>query len=314
VKLLELLKARFGEAPLQSCEVMMKDIQDSLRVDKAVREAKGLNPSSEEITQARRAMARNRDQTSINAEGFLRPSIHTKILSRLFWPQLHEGTYKVPSEIALLQDAYEKGFETLKNARKLKWLNTLGQAVVELELKDRVVKEEVWTWQAAVIYAFQDNDKTGDGGGAIRQCKDLAIELEMDESLVRKACQFWAEKQVLEEQGGGVFQVLESLEHQTPDRSKAAAMAREKTHISEDDDFQDGNMVMNGDMQIYWQFIQGMLKNSAAQMPLQQIAMMLKMLVADGFPYSNEQLGAFLAKKIDGGELELAGGKYKLKK
>jgi anaphase-promoting complex subunit 2 len=67
-------------------------------------------------------------------------------------------------------------------------------------------------------------------------------------------------------------------------------------------------------MQMYWQFIQGMLTNSSSQMPLQQIAMMLKMLIVEGFPYSNEELQEFLGGKVASGELEVSGGKYKLKR
>ena len=66
--------------------------------------------------------------------------------------------------------------------------------------------------------------------------------------------------------------------------------------------------------QMYWQFIRGMLKNSSSQMPLGQIAMMLKMLIPEGFPYSNEELQGFLGRKVSEGELEFVGGKYRLKK
>lgn len=66
--------------------------------------------------------------------------------------------------------------------------------------------------------------------------------------------------------------------------------------------------------QVYWQFVVGMLTNSGPAMPLGQIAMMMKMLIADGFPWSNEELQEFLGEKIAEGELELAGGKYKLVK
>jgi anaphase-promoting complex subunit 2 len=65
---------------------------------------------------------------------------------------------------------------------------------------------------------------------------------------------------------------------------------------------------------IYWQFILGMLTNSAPAMPLGQIAMMMKMLITDGCDWSNEELQGFLDGKIAAGELELAGGKYRLPK
>ena len=47
-------------------------------------------------------------------------------------------------------------------------------------------------------------------------------------------------------------------------------------------------------------------------MPLGQIAMMMKMLMPDGCPWSNEELQEFLGEKITEGELELVGGKYRL--
>jgi anaphase-promoting complex subunit 2 len=40
----------------------------------------------------------------------------------------------------------------------------------------------------------------------------------------------------------------------------------------------------------------------------------LKMLVPDGFPYSNEELQELLGWKVGEGELEFVAGKYKLKK
>src|SRR5277367_2739576 len=129
MKLLGLLKARFGEAPLQSCEVMIKDIQDSRRVDGVIRKNQKLDPSAQEIAAARESPDMlNQDYT--NPEGFLKPSLHAKILSRLFWPQLQSESYRVPDDIVQLQKRYEQGFESLKNSRKLTWLHGLGQATV----------------------------------------------------------------------------------------------------------------------------------------------------------------------------------------
>lgn len=57
-----------------------------------------------------------------------------------------------------------------------------------------------------------------------------------------------------------------------------------------------------------------MLTNASATMPLGQIAMMMKMLIQDGFPWSNEELQEFLAERVAEGEMEIVGGKYKLVK
>jgi len=311
---LELLKVRFGEAPLQACEVMLKDIQDSGRVNGVIRRNQKLDPSEEEIGAARA----NPDMLdeNLNPEGLLKPSLHAKILSRLFWPQLHDEGYRVPDDIAKLQKRYEEGFESLKASRKLTWLQALGQATVELEFEDRTIVEEVHTWQATIIWAFQ-NEAAGPVG-LTRTVDELAQNLEMEETLVRSALKFWVNKLVLHEISPNTFAVLETLNQEDRERSnaQAAASAASGTHDESVDDVglagNDG--IGKEKMGMYWQFIQSMLTNSSSQMPLQQIAMMLKVLIVDGFPYSNEGLQELLERKVVEGKLELVGGKYKLKK
>jgi anaphase-promoting complex subunit 2 len=280
IKVLDLLKARFGEAPLQSCEVMLKDIQDSRRVD---------------------AMITN--------EQNLVDSLHAKILSRLFWPQLHDESYHIPDAITELQKSYEQGFEALKASRKLTWLHALGQATVELELADRTIVEEVHTWQATVIWAFESEEP-----GVTRSIEQLVETLEMDEALVRSALKFWVHKLVLQEVSEDTFSVLETLNQEDRARSNAQAAAGRSKSTDDGQALGMSEGMKTEKMQMYWQFIQGMLTNASSQMPLQQIAMMLKMLIVDGFPYSNEELQEFLSWKVQTGELEVNGGKYRLKK
>jgi anaphase-promoting complex subunit 2 len=57
-----------------------------------------------------------------------------------------------------------------------------------------------------------------------------------------------------------------------------------------------------------------MLTNASASMPLAQMAMMMKMLIADGFAWGNEELQDFLGEKVAAGEMEVVGGKYRLVK
>ncbi|KAL2065116.1 hypothetical protein VTL71DRAFT_4256 [Oculimacula yallundae] len=314
IKVLELLKIRFGEAPLQACEVMLKDIQDSSRVNGVIRRNQNLDPSEQEI-HAATSKASMTDE-DLNPEGLHKPSLHAKILSRLFWPQLHEESYLIPESILLLQKRYEEGFETLKAARKLTWLHALGQATVELELEDRTIIEEVHTWQATVIWEFQ-SDGTANAEPQ-RSVQELVNCLEMDEALVRSALKFWVNKLVLHEVSPNTFAVLETLNKEDRARSNAQAAASAATGGGEDSVDDTGLAANDGigkeKMGIYWSYIQGMLKNSSSQMPLQKIAMMLKMLISDGFPYSNEELQEFLGRKVADGSLDLVGGKYKLKK
>lgn len=248
-------------------------------------------------------------------EGMLKPSLHAKILSRLFWPQLHDESFRVPDQVAQLHERYERGFESLKASRKLTWLHALGQATVELELTDRTITEEVHTWQATVIWAFQED---GNGEAVVKRSVNNLVEtLEMEEALVRSALKFWVNKLVLQEIEKDTFAVLETLNQEDRARSNAQATANA---AAAPDDSADETALMTNDgitteeRQVYWQFIQGMLKNASSQMPLQQIAMMLKMLVPDGFPYSNEELQELLGARVADGDLEFVGGKYRLNK
>ena len=283
---------------------MLKDIQDSGRVNALIRRNQGLAPGEEGIN----AMLGD-------SEGQSRPSLNAKILSRLFWPQLQDDEYKIPEEIMALQKHYENGFEILKSSRKLTWLHALGQATVELEFEDRNFTEEVHTWQATVIYAFQSpNVDTS----LQRSVSDLVTELSMDETLVRSALNFWVSKLVLHEISKDTFTVLETLNQEDRQCSNAQAVAAAAANESTDDvgSALAGNEGLGSSekMQMYWQFIQGMLTNSSREMALAQIAMMLKMLIAEGFPHGNEELQEFLGEKVASGELEFAGGKYRLKR
>ncbi len=290
---------------------MLKDIQDSARVNNVIRNNQKLDPSEKELQKAHyNAMSGE----ITNPEGLLKPSLHAKILSRLFWPQLHDETYNVPSAILELQKRYEEGFEALKTARTLTWLNALGQATVELELEDRTVIEEVYTYQATVIYHFQTSEL---GEPAQWNVSQLEEALSMDEALVHSALRFWTKKLVLVEVSPDTFSVLETLNPADRMRSKAQNLSSESARNENEDEGVEGvaEKGMGKEKEaMYWKFIQGMLKNSSKEMGLAQIAMMLKMLIVDGFPYSNEELAGLLGGKVEEGELELAGGKYRLRK
>ncbi|KAI2636908.1 hypothetical protein GGS26DRAFT_460382 [Hypomontagnella submonticulosa] len=289
VGVLDLLKKRFGEAPLQACDVMIKDIQDSTRLDGVIHRGAVNHPDKVD-----------RDWT-----------IHARILSRLYWPEIGEERFLLPTNVTEMQKMYETIFERLKPSRKIKWLNHLGQATVELELEDRTISEQVHTYEAAVINAFSEENSSS------WTFDDLWMKLEMDEDLLTSALEFWEKKHVLRRLPDNTYVVIERLsdaeqssshEAAQPSTSTAANVApatprKAKSGMSEKE---------KEKRQVYWQFIVGMLTNSSSTMPLGQISMMMKMLIADGFPWSNEELQEFLGEKIADGELEIVGGKYKL--
>ncbi|GIC84809.1 anaphase promoting complex subunit 2 [Aspergillus udagawae] len=294
---LELLKVRFGDNALQACEVMLRDIFDSRRVDAVVRNDQGL----------------------VQQDDDTRPELHAKILSHFFWPEFPAQEFKVPPEIAALQERYATGFGSLKQSRKLTWLNGMGQVTVELDLEDRVFVDEVTTWQATVIYAFGSGEE-----GATKTVDELSAELDMSTALVRSACLFWVSKRILSEVQRNTFRVLEVLPSDDdmgavgaagvsasadPGQANAAAAAEAAAAAAAKETAEAAAMEK---MNLYWQFIVGMLTNQGA-MPLQRIVMMLKIAVPGGFPFSNEELREFLAGMVAKGKLEIiSGGNYKI--
>ncbi|KAL4869033.1 hypothetical protein BDV12DRAFT_88229 [Aspergillus spectabilis] len=309
MSVLELLKLRFGDNALQACEVMLRDIFDSRRVDTVVRNDQGMTGTTQG------------DQDT--------PELHAKILSHFFWPEIQGQQFKVPSEITTLQERYSEGFESLKQSRKLTWLNGLGQVTVELDLEDRVFVEEVTTWQATVIYAF--NTPTSNNEPVTKSTTEIAKSLDMSAVLVRSACLFWVSRRILTEVQRDTFRVLETLPTKTTTTDSENTTTSEPTGPSISTDVTNSaDAVANAaaaaaaaekesaeaaameKMNLYWQFIVGMLTNQGA-MPMQRIIMMLKIAVPGGFPFSNEELREFLAGMVSRGKLEIAsGGNYKI--
>lgn len=317
MSVLELLKVRFGDSALQACEVMLRDIFDSRRVDASVRNEQGLSKPAAP------------DPVAQTSESVV-PELHAKILSRFFWPEIQDQEFTVPAEISSLQQRYATGFEALKQSRKLTWRNELGQVTVELDLEDRVFVDEVTTWQATVIYAFQSESRTDDADAITKTITELADQLHMTPSLVRSACLFWVSKRILTEVQRDTFRVLEVLPSEdeqqgtssgpdasgegssssTGDSANAAAAAAAVAKAAAAKESADAAAMEK--MNLYWQFIVGMLTNQGP-MPLQRIVMMLKIAVPGGFPFSNEELREFLAGMVSRRKLEIvSGGNYKI--
>lgn len=296
ISVLEHLKLRFGDSALQGCEVMLRDVLDSRKVDNVVRRDQGMQdengrPLKDDV------------------------QLHAKILSRLFWPSFPEQSYNIPQVILDQQENYEKGFEALKQSRKLTWLNGTGHVDIELELEDRGYQGEVLPWQAAVIYAFQEES----GDAMSKDVETLAAELNMSPTLVRSACIFWVSKRILIETSKDTFLVCEKLpdggdaamdEGVGRSDTAAAAAAAEVAAAQAAKEAEEAERRQN--MAMYHQFILSMLTNQGA-MPLPRIAMMLGIVVPGGFPFSNEELKEFLASMVKDGALQVGhGGAYKV--
>ncbi|KUI65866.1 Anaphase-promoting complex subunit 2 [Cytospora mali] len=336
-KVLDLLKKRFGESELQNCEVMIKDIYDSRKVDTTIRKVELGQPSQgprafgTPIVQPTYMDTGNQLDADEQNQGQV--AYNARILSRLYWPNILQETFSLPQPVEQQQKKYEMGYERLKSSRKLTWLYQLGQATIELELEDRTVNVDCKTFEAAVIYAFQQDETAEHGahsGPVHRTIQELEDSLQMDEEIVLQALDFWETRKVLGRYPNdpNTYVVLERKD-QPLTRPELHPAASAPAVMQDDHGIQPGGKPAaikragttsamdakeNERRAMYWQFIVGMLTNSMPQAPLGQLAMMMRMLIADGFPWSDQELQEFLAEKVELGELEVVGGKYKLVK
>lgn len=345
IRLLELIKLRLGDDKLQACEVMLRDVLDSKRINASIREDQDEvlktpilpsphttdnNPSFPRTPQARRpapAPPTLKPPSTPLAKPATDRVLNAQILSSFFWPPLRDDTFRVPAPIAAQQRAYEQRFERVKGMRKLRWLPALGRVKVQLQLADRTVEADVQTWQASVIYAFQPQPSEewavrGGGGAAessvARNVAQLVEMLEMDEALVRNAVGFWVGRSVLRETHPDTFVVMERLGADGADADEVAAAAKEAAEAQALASASASAVVSQTDLlmqnkELYRQFVLGMLTNQG-NMPVQRILMMLKMAVPGGFAYGVEELKGLLGELVQEGKLGAVGDVYGVRK
>ena len=116
---------------MHTCEVMLKDIYDSKRINAHLHCEADLNL----IEQAYPTNA--------------------KILSAPFWPLFKEETLELPQFVKQQMEIYTRSFENLKGNRTLCWKPHLGIVNMDVELKDRTINVSVSPTKATILWHFQ---------------------------------------------------------------------------------------------------------------------------------------------------------------
>ncbi|GAB7337523.1 hypothetical protein MBLNU457_g2845t1 [Dothideomycetes sp. NU457] len=243
------------------------------------------------------------------------PHFYAQVLSGYFWPELRDDQFRIPASIASLQTSYENKFTALKHLRKLQWLSALGRATVSLSLNDRdLVFENITTWQAAVIHAFQtdpndlDLSVLDEDEPATRTVSELETELEIDETLLRAALTFWVGKRVLIESAPDTYTVLESLPADEP--SELSILPQQEVEVGA---VKSQDAVLQGNKDMYQMFMIGMLTNGGA-MDAGRVAMMMKMVVPGGFNFGEDEVRWLLGDLVEKGRVVEGGGVFGIKK
>ncbi|XP_028910133.1 anaphase-promoting complex subunit 2 isoform X1 [Ornithorhynchus anatinus] len=282
IRNVELLKLRFGEAQMHYCEVMLKDMADSRRINANVRDEEEKLPEEE------------------------RPAfpLMAVILSSEFWPPLKEEKLELPEQITEAMEAYSKKYEKLKAMRTLNWKHHLGLVTLDVTLADRTLSLSVSPVHAAILLHFENKSSWA--------LEELSEVLKVPTASLRRKMALWLQQGVLREDPAGTFSVVE----EEPPRDRA-----DKVVLIDSDEEGDSAMASQADqkeeeLQLFWTYIQAMLTNLES-LTLERIHSMLKMFVMTG-PMVTEidlqELQVFLQKKVRDQHLIFSGGVYRLPK
>ncbi|KAF2737932.1 hypothetical protein EJ04DRAFT_541611 [Polyplosphaeria fusca] len=333
IRLLELIKVRLGDDKLQACEVMLRDVLESKRINSAIRapiaqmrtpdnralQAPGGPPRTPQPRQPVASIPSVPGLGTPLPKSSVDMTLNAHIISSFFWPSLRDDHFLIPAEVQNMQRDYESRFTHIKGRQKLQWKNALGDGSVALELDDRTEQfDGLMPWQVSVIYAFQPQpgeEWVGKGKGKgkelgiSRNVEQLEEMLEMDEQLVRQALAFWVGKQILREMDHDTFAVIERLTSANMD-TEAAAAAQELAEVQAQ--AQAGSVKSQHDLlqekkDVYMTFITSMLTNQG-NLPVQRIAMMMKIMVAGGFPFGPEEVTILLEELENEGKVIGIGG------
>lgn len=280
LRYLELLKLRFGESHLHFCEIMLKDVADSRRINSHIQ-----------------ATATKSDDTSKSDT----IPLTAMVLSAVFWPAFREEKLKVADEVQRAMDEYTHGFEALKGMRTLRWKPHLGVVELDVELADRTLSLSVTPAQATAIMHFQD-----------KECwtlEELSDVMHVPPGLLRRRLGFWISQGVLKEESSDTFVVVEKQKGQQRIPEVAMDAEVESVMASSQDQREE-------ELQLFWSYIVGMLTNLES-LPLDRIHSLLLMFAMQGPSSSHcslEDLRKFLDRKVKDQELQFVNGFYRLPK
>ena len=237
------MKLRFGETSLQQCEVMLKDISDSKRINNAI--------LGEDQPEGNGLLA---DQLPHQ----LFP-VNAIVLSAQFWPQFKEQeNLHLPKEVSDGLEAYRVAFETMKKIRTLVWKSNLGFANIDLEIGDKKLNLTVSPVHAAIIYQFQEK--------AEWSASELSVTLKIPVSTLQRKIAFWQTQGLIKESGLDNYVLVEE-----------GPMRRMSGHgvIGGEDDESESLVRTSSDqraeeLQVFWSYIVNMLINLES-LPLDRI-------------------------------------------
>lgn len=185
VATLELLKIRFGEAALHGCEVMLKDLEDSRRLNIALT----------------RAMEKEKDKDMhVASNGYDQQDcwVDCAVVSDFYWPSFSPDEFKLHPSVETQMSRYCDTYADVKKPRKLTLVPNSGVVHLELDFNDGSTRSFACSpLQATVIMNIADADQDGTGVGEGVSAEAIALACELEEEELGAPLSYWIGRGVI---------------------------------------------------------------------------------------------------------------------
>ncbi|KAL1514528.1 hypothetical protein AB1Y20_003625 [Prymnesium parvum] len=278
VRNVELLKKRFGDEALKSCEVMLRDIGESKRVTQAIHKHFG----DEECK-----------------------VLTATIVSRLCWPTLEDEKFELPEAMEREMARFEKQFMHHKAPRKLMWKRSLGTVTIDVAFEDRTVKGVTCSpLHASILHCFAEKSSWS--------LSSLAAHLKVKPDALRKKMAMWINRGFIHE----ISRSAEDTLYEAPACLGSGGDARHQGVEEEEQPAESAKDEALSQFEAQAEsYVIGMLTNLGT-LPLARIHNMLKMFLSseERYDYSEAELRRFLSRLVEDGTLEHSDGVYKIRR
>ncbi|KAH8403692.1 hypothetical protein KR215_001414 [Drosophila sulfurigaster] len=230
--------------------------------------------------------------------------ITSLIISAQFWPSFNKESLQLPEELENEFKKFTKAYESYKGNRTLNWRTVTGRVNIVIEIGERVMEMTVPPTQAVIIYHFQHK--------SVWTLDELSSLIKVPPSALRRRISFWQNHGLITETEPGVFSLLEEesekIEFEEMNITDADEEDLESAMASASDQREE-------ELQVFWSYIVGMLTNLDS-MPIDRIHQMLKLFASNGggVEFTQDELKHFLQRKVREHKLLFSGGVYQLAK
>ncbi|KAG3112977.1 Anaphase-promoting complex subunit 2 [Phytophthora idaei] len=296
VQTLELLKLRFGEDSLQQCEIMVRDIEDSRRLNVNV-QSTAEKPEAN-ATLAAEASSGRETESQLGHSGTPSTRVDATIVSQQFWPPFQGEDFTLHPKMSKDIDAFKDAYHVLRNPRSLEWNPSVGSVQLSIELQGEERQFNVSPLQATIVLYFEEKDRWS--------VEELAAKLEISDDLLLKHVSLWVNHGLVSF-ASGRKDLVASVSFQDTRCDDDSIVEEVETAVSSDAQAEE-------DLKVLETYIVGMLSNFGS-LTIQRIHNMLSTFARSGAqPYTKtiSGLSVVLGKFVNKGKLELVGGQYQL--